>query len=204
MSVLPGANRERMTAEFHSGGGELGALIRAKDWSATPLGPAESWSQSIKTAVSLCLNSRFPILLWIGPELRLIYNDAYVPFLGEAKHPAVLGAPGRTAWGEVWATIGPMHDEVQAGRATWVKDLQLFFSRRLPREEVYFTVSYSPIFGEDGRTVEGVFCACTETTDRVIGERRLSMLRDLGLRTSDQRRVEAVCRDAAQVLDANP
>jgi hypothetical protein len=67
--------------------------MRAKDWAGTPLGPPEMWSQSIKTAVSICLNSRFPILLWIGPELRILYNDTYIPFLGETKHPAVLGAP---------------------------------------------------------------------------------------------------------------
>ena len=152
----------------------------------------------------LCLNSRFPILLWLGPELRLVYNDAYIPFLGEAKHPAMLGAPGREAWGEIWPTIGPMHDEVRAGRATWVEDMQLFFARRLPREEVYVTFSYSPIFGDDGRTVEGTLCVCTETTERVLGERRLSTLRGLGLLAPEQRTVEAACRHAADVLAANP
>jgi hypothetical protein len=80
-------------AGFLSGGGELGTLMRARDWAATPLGPPGGWPQAVKTAVSLCLNSRFPILLWLGPELRLVYNDAYVPFLGAAKHPAMLGAP---------------------------------------------------------------------------------------------------------------
>ena len=95
---------------FLRGGGELGALMRAKDWSGHPLGPPDTWTQSIKTAVSLCLNSRFPILLWLGPELRIVYNDAYIPFLGETKHPAMLGAPGREAWSEIWPAIGPMHD----------------------------------------------------------------------------------------------
>ncbi len=189
---------------FLRGGGELGELMRAKDWSAHPLGPPETWAQSIKTAVSLCLNSRFPILLWLGPELRIVYNDAYIPFLGETKHPAMLGAPGRAAWSEIWPAIGPMHDEVRAGRATWVEDLQFFFARQLPLEEVYVTFSYSPILAEDARTVEGVFCVCTETTERVLGERRLSTLRDLGLRVSEQRAVDAACRKAVEVLDANP
>ena len=103
---------------FMSGGGEMGTLMRTKDWSSSPLGLPITWSQSIKTSASLCLNSRFPIVLWLGPELRLIYNDAYIPFLGPAKHPAVLGAPGYEAWKEIWPTIGPMHDEVRAGRAT--------------------------------------------------------------------------------------
>ena len=75
--------------------------MRAKDWSALPLGPAETWPPSIKAAVSICLNSRFPILLWVGPELRVLYNDAYIPFLGETKHPAALGAAGRDVWREV-------------------------------------------------------------------------------------------------------
>ncbi|MBV8398625.1 MAG: response regulator [Acetobacteraceae bacterium] len=197
---ISAANNE----EFIQGGGELGALMRAKDWSATPLGPVGMWSRAVKTAVSLCLNSRFPIVLWLGPELRLLYNDAYIPFLGEAKHPTMLGAPGHEAWGEIWPTIGPMHDEARAGRATWVEDQLMFFARRLPREEVYVTFSYSPILGDDGRTVEGVFCACTETTERVLGERRLSVLRGLRLRTSEQRTVEAACRDAATVLENDP
>ena len=92
-------------AAWLAGGGEMGARMRAKDWSASPLGHPETWPESIKTAVSICLNSRFPIALWLGPELRLVYNDTYIPFLGETKHPAMLGAPGREAWGEIWAAI---------------------------------------------------------------------------------------------------
>jgi PAS domain S-box-containing protein len=189
---------------FLRGGGELGALMRAKDWSAHPLGPPESWSQSIRAAVSVCLNSRFPILLWIGPELRILYNDAYVPFLGPTKHPDMLGAPGREAWGEIWQVIGPMHDEVRAGRSTWVEDFQMFFARLLPSEEVYITFSYGPILSDDGTAIEGTFCACTETSGLVVGERRLATLRRLGLRGSEQTSVEAACRDAASVLDDNP
>jgi PAS domain S-box-containing protein len=191
-------------AAFLEGGGELGALIRAKDWSATPLGRPEAWPWSVKVAVSLCLNSRVPILLWLGPELRILYNDAYIPFLGEAKHPAMLGAPGREAWGEIWDAIGPMLDEARAGRATWVEDFQMFFARRLPREEVYVTFSYGPLLDVDGRTVEGVFCACTETTERVVGEQRLATLCALSVRASQQHTVEAACRHAIEVLDGNP
>src|SRR4051812_558735 len=176
MTTTPLTSSVANGAAFLIDGGELGALIRAKDWSATPLGRAEAWPQNIKAAVSLCLNSRFPILLWLGPELRIVYNDAYIPFLGEAKHPAVLGAPGREAWGEIWDAIGPMLDEARAGRATWVEDFQFFFSRRLPREEVYVTFSYGPIRSTDGTTVDGIFCACAETTGRVVGERRLATL----------------------------
>ena len=189
---------------FLGGGGELGALMRAKDWSATPLGPPESWPQSIRAAVSVCLNSRFPILLWIGPELRILYNDAYVPFLGPTKHPDMLGAPGREAWNEIWQIIGPMHDEVRAGRSTWVEDFQMFFARQLPREEVYVTFRYGPIFADDGSAIEGTFCACTETTGFIVGERRLATLRGLSLRGAEQASVEAACRGAAGILDDNP
>ena len=191
-------------SHFLSGGGEMAALMRGKDWSATPLGLPDTWSQSIKRAVSICLNSYSPILLWLGPELRIVYNDAYIPFLGEAKHPAMLAEPGRVAWGEIWPAISPMHDEVLAGRATWVEHYQMFFARRLPREEVYVTFGYSPILGEDNRTVEGVFCACYETTNEVIRERRLSTLSSLCARIPDHRTVEAACRDAARILDLNP
>lgn len=189
---------------FLQGGGDLGALMRSKDWSATPLGPPESWSQSVRAAVSICLNSRFPILLWIGPELRLLYNDSYVPFLGPSKHPDMLGRPGREAWGEIWPIIGPMQDEVRAGRSTWVEDFQMFFARGLPSEEVYVTFSYSPIFGDDGTAIEGTFCACTETTGLVVGERRLATLRGLSLRGAEQNSIQAACRGAASALDDNP
>jgi PAS domain S-box-containing protein len=185
-------------------GGETGALIRAKNWSTTPLGAPETWPPNVKAAVSICLNARVPIALWLGPELRLLYNDTYIPFLGETKHPAILGAPGREAWAEIWATIGPMHDEVAAGRATSVEDVQLFFARRLPREEVYVSWGYSPILAADGFTIEGTFDACTETTAKVVGERRLATLRDLGARSPEQRTAEVVCRDAAEVLRGNP
>src|SRR3979411_1537341 len=155
-----------------AGGGEMGERMRAKDWFASPLGHPETWSQSVKTAVSICLNSRVPIALWLGPELRLIYNDTYIPFLGEAKHPAMLGAPGREAWGEIWAAIEPMHDEVAAGRAPSVDDVQLLFARRLPREEVYVSWGYSPILAAGGVTAEGPRAALTPTNPQGGRQRR--------------------------------
>src|SRR5436190_15563892 len=123
---------------------------------------------------------------------------------GQPMRSRSLGAPGREAWGEIWETVGPMHEEVAAGRATSVEHQLMFFARRLPHEEVYVTFGYSPILGDDGRTVEGVFCACTETTERIVGERRLATLRDLGAHSPEQRSAEVACRDAADVLRSNP
>jgi hypothetical protein len=104
-------------------GGEMGARTRAMDWSSTPPGPSQAWPQSIRTTVSICLNSRFPNVLWLGPELELVCNDAYIPFLGETKHPAFLSALGRESWG-IRDTIGAMHAEVAAGRASLAVDRQ--------------------------------------------------------------------------------
>lgn len=95
VSIDPGADLEALP--WLGMGGEMGARMRATDWSAHPLGRPENWPQSVKTAVSICLNSRSPILLWLGPELRIVYDDAYIPFLGNPKHPAMFGATGREA-----------------------------------------------------------------------------------------------------------
>ncbi|MGZ4826824.1 MAG: hypothetical protein ACXVY9_05615, partial [Terriglobales bacterium] len=161
-----------------SGGGEMGARTRAFDWSQTPLGPVEKWPQSLKTSVSICLASRFPIVLYWGPEYVVLYNDAYSQILG-AKHPWALGQTCRTCWAEIWDTIGPMLDGVvRTGKATWSDDLLLILQRFGYREECYFSFSFSPVQVELGR-VGGIFTAVIETTEKVIGERRLKTLRDL-------------------------
>ena len=182
--------------DFLSGGGEMGALIRAKDWSATPLGPTHGWPQSLRTSVSTCLNCAFPILVWWGPDLVKLYNDAYALILG-AKHPAALGAPGREVWPEIWDVIGPMlHRVLGDGLATRAEDLLLPLRRHGYAEECYFSFSYSPIRDESGG-VGGVFCPVIETTERVIGERRQRLLRQLAERTPDLRDAEAACAAAA-------
>src|SRR5262245_5718711 len=189
--------------EFLHTNSEMVRRVRQFNWAATPLGPIESWQQSVRTAVRICLTSSFPIVIWLGPELRIIYNDAYIPFLGEKKHPAMLGEPGRKVWGEIWDSIGPMHAEVFAGGSPYVEDFNMFFARRLPREEVYVSFSYGPILGDVGSTVVGVFCACLETTEKVVGERRLSTLRDLGAVGAQQGSAEMTCTAAAKVLSTN-
>ena len=178
-------------------------LVDEFDWAATPIGSSASWPQSLRTSVSICLASRFPILIWWGPELIKIYNDAYAPILGE-KHPRALGARGRDVWPEIWPVIGPMLDQVWYERkATWSDDQLLMMNRHGFLEETYFTFSYSPILDESGG-VGGIFTAVSETTTRVVGERRLDTLRRLAARAAEATTVEEACRNAAEILAANP
>jgi PAS domain S-box-containing protein len=164
---------------FLAGGGEMGRRIAELDGAATPLGPLASWSTTLRTAVGICVTSRHPMVIWWGEQLMLLYNDAWIPILGPAKHPA-LGRPGREVWPEMWHIIGRQLTGVrETGEATWSDDQLLPADRFGYLEEAYFTYSYSPIRTDDGR-VAGVFTAVTETTSRVLGERRLRTLRELG------------------------
>ncbi len=179
----------------------LRALVAQKDWSATPLGPPETWSEALRTTVATCLGSRFPVIIFWGPELVQVYNDAYVPLIG-AKHPGALGQTAAACFPEVWDVIGPMlHGVLETGEATWSDDLLLMLERGGFPEECYFTFSYSPA---GGAPVEGVFCAVIETTRRVIGERRLDVLRDLSVSLAGARRVDQALRDAIAVLGRHP
>ena len=181
----------------------MGAYMRSFDWSATLLGPVQQWPQSLRTSVSTCLNSRFAILIWWGPDLVMLYNDAYRDIIA-AKHPAALGHPGRECWPEIWHIIGPMLEGVlQRGEATWSHDLLLLLERNGYPEECYFTFSYSPIRDESGG-IGGVFTPVNETTEHVIGERRLRTLRDLATRASSARNIREACGAAAETLAGNP
>lgn len=185
------------------GTGEMATLMREHDWAQTPLGPVDTWSPSLRTALSICLNSRFPMVIWWGKQLVLLYNDAWRPILG-TKHPQSLGQPGQVVWGEIWEIIGAQLTSVlETGQATWSDDMLLLVDRFGYVEEAYFTYSYSPIFLETGE-VGGAFTAVTETTRRVIGERRLSTLRELASSTINAKSVEAACQIATTTLAHNP
>jgi PAS domain S-box-containing protein len=161
------------------GGGEMGELIRTMDWSKTVLGPIDSWPQSLRTAVSICLASQFPMAIWWGASGIQLYNNGYRPFLGN-KHPVSLAQSCGDCWHEIWHVVGPLYDHVwSTGEPTWSEDLPLFMERHGYREETYFTFSYSAIRDESG-AIGGVLVTCVETTERVIGERRLTLLRELG------------------------
>ena len=160
------------TPTFPVGGGELGALIRARDWAATPLGPIADWPQSLCAAVALCLGSAVASFVWWGPDLIQFYNDAALTIV-RAKHPADLGRPARAAWADVWPVVGGLLEGVLAtGEAVRGDDLPMAPDRSGPLETAYFTFSYGPARDERGH-VAGVFCTALETTTRVRAEEQL-------------------------------
>lgn len=200
--IAAGTSATQSGHDFLAGGGEMGALMRRMDWGTTPLGPVHVWSESLRSAVSICLGSRFPIVIYWGPRYVVLYNDAYADILGE-KHPWALGRCCDEVWAEIWDVIAPMLDGVTAkGEATWSDDQLLTLGRHGYPEECYFSFSFSPVRGE-GNRVDGVFTAVIENTRRVIGERRLRTLRELGAAAAEPKAVEDACRGAAAILASN-
>ncbi|MBS1150632.1 MAG: sensor hybrid histidine kinase [Myxococcaceae bacterium] len=150
-----------------AGPGEIRARCRAIDWSATALGPAADWPRSLRLAVRMCLGARFPMTVWAGPELVLIYNERYPAVLGSDRHPWALGRPAREVWPELWDRLGPELEQViQHGESTHHDDERFVLRREGEEEEAWFTYSFTPIQEEDGRVV-GALNAFLETTERV-------------------------------------
>lgn len=179
--------------------GEMAARVASFDWASTPLGPLDSWTPAMRTVVRALLASRFPMFLWAGPELLHIYNDAYAEVIG-AKHPGAVGRPAAAVWAEIWDDVGPLAGQVMdRGETTWAEDLRLVMQRGGFAEETYFTFSYSP-FHEDDGTVNGVFCAVTETTHRVVGERRLLAVEELAAALGEPTSVVEVARASVSAL----
>ncbi len=154
---------------FLSGGGEAGAMMRAHDWSRSPLGDPRGWPQALRTVVALMLNSKFPMFVAWGKELAFLYNDAYSEILGD-KHPSSLGAPFKDIWGEIWSDIAPIVERALQGEGTWWEKLPLLMNRHGYDEQTWFTFSYSAVRDDSG-AVGGVYCACVEATEQVLGER---------------------------------
>ncbi len=187
---------------FIVGGGATGALMRAMDWADTPLGPMSAWPQSLRTALSICVCSRFPIALFWGPEFVMLYNDDLLPMVGANKHPHAMGRPGLEVLAEIRDIIEPMLRRVSTtGDATWSEDLMLPLLRDDRQAESYFTFTYSPIRVESGG-VGGVFCAVIETTARVIEERRLRLLNSLAEATRAKTPEQACAEAATQIARA--
>ena len=174
---MTGVNIKQISAlqyPFFSGGGRMGNLMRNKDWSLTAAGTPDTWPQSLRTTLSILLNSKFPMFLWWGPELICFYNDAYRPSLGEnGKHPQILGMPAKEAWPEIWDIIKPLIDQVlSGGESIWSEDELIPIYRNGKLEDVYWTFSYSPVNDESGKPA-GVFVTCTETTAKIIINKKL-------------------------------
>jgi PAS domain S-box-containing protein len=169
------------SADFLAGGGEMGALTRAYDWSATPLGKPETWPQSLRTAVRILLNTNHPMFIWWGPDLIQFYNDAYRQTMGPERHPGALGQRGQECWAEIWDIIGPQIEQVMSGGgATWNENQLVPVTRYGRLEQVYWTYGYSPIDEEDG--IGGVLVVCRDvTTDylaaTVLREREAELAR---------------------------
>jgi PAS domain S-box-containing protein len=154
---------------FLSGGGEVGAMMRAHDWSASPLGHPRGWPQALRTVVGLMINSKFPMFVAWGPELAFLYNDSYRDILGE-KHPQALGRRFHDIWSEIWDDIHPLIERALAGEATYADRLFLVMNRHGYEEPTWFTFSYSPVRDEGGQ-IAGMYCACVEVTEQVLAEK---------------------------------
>jgi signal transduction histidine kinase/CheY-like chemotaxis protein len=180
----------RTTPDFLQGGGEMGALMRARDWRATALGAPEAWPQPLRTAVRLILNTGHPMYIWWGADLLCFYNDAYRASIGPERHPGSLGLPGGKVWEEIWDIIGPQIAQVMSGDgATWHRDHLVPITRHGRREEVYWTYSYSPIDDDTApHGVGGVLVVCSETTDQVQARRDLERAKE----TLERRVAEAL------------
>ncbi|HSD90597.1 MAG TPA: ATP-binding protein [Kofleriaceae bacterium] len=184
------------------GDSETAHCLRQVDWSTNDLGHPDAWPEALRAAVAICITSPFPMQVWWGPDRTQFYNDACMRLLGLKRHPSVLAQSGRAA-PDVWDQVGPTIDRVfSRGEASGSENAPMWFARELPKEEVFVTSSFSPIHGASGR-VEGVFCAFTETTENVIGARRLETLRELATSRAG-RTIQETSHTIASVLAENP
>ena len=178
--------------DLFAGGGETGALMRGIDWASTPLGPVEQWPRSLRTCVRILLTSRQPMFVWWGDALINLYNDAYRSILG-GKHPQAMGQPAAEVWREIWDDVGPRAaSTLEGNEGTYDEALLLIMERNGYPEETYYTFSYSPVPDDEGRP-NGIFCANTDDTQRIVGERQMALLRELAARTGDARTVDDAC-----------
>jgi signal transduction histidine kinase/ActR/RegA family two-component response regulator len=206
-------SRSTGTAPAHSSGGgleqifpgdsEMARRMRSFDWSQNPLGPPESWPQNLKTCVRITLTSRHPMFVWWSERLIHLYNDGYAAFL-HAKHPKALGLPAPIVWQEVWPELGPRVEfAMHRSEGTYDEALMLILLRKGFPEEMYVTFSYSPVPDDNGG-FGGIICPATEETERIIGERQMALLRELGARTADARTYKEATELAASALQTNP
>lgn len=181
----------------------MGRRFAEYDWDAHPLGPPRDWPGEMQAAVATTLASRFPLVLWLGTEdLFVVYNDAYTEILGDKLDS--FAKPGREVWWDIWDSIAPMLAGVVAtGEATWSRDLMLPMVTAGRRVERYFTFTYSPLIGADGKPF-GIFCPSYETTERVLSERRLHLLNTVASAIVGSRSIDDAVGVAVRVCAAQP
>jgi len=200
LTIIP--HEPNSKASFLEGGGKMGELIRAFDWKKTTLGSPENWPQSLKTCVRIMLTSRQPIWIGWGKDLIKLYNDPYKDIVG-GMHPWALGQPASLVWKNIWEDIEPLLKTVmEKDEGTYVESQLLIMDRNGYLEETYYTFSYTPIPGDTGGTA-GMICANTDDTVRIIGERQLRTLRDLGKSLAKMQTVTEVYQSALKVLENN-
>ncbi|MCW3843969.1 SpoIIE family protein phosphatase [Micromonospora yasonensis] len=191
-----------LLAAAFAAGGEMGERLRSFDWSTTPLGAPRAWPPALSHAMSTMLSSHAQMVVFWGQDHLAFYNDAYRPTIGD-KHPAVIGHSAREHWAETWDVLGPLLDGVRRTGVPYRGENHPFvLNRHGFLEDVYFDVSYDPIRDADG-SVSGVFCFVNETTGRVLGERRLRTLAELGTELADVQSTVELGRAVARVLDAH-
>lgn len=197
--------KDRNLERFLPGDSEIASRMRALDWSGTDFGPPEKWPENLRVALSICLACRSPMFLCWGRKCDMLYNDACLALLPEPNRSWALARPARECCPEIWNAVGPMVEAVFAtGKASCPEVVELYVARTLPREEVYFSITCTPILAADGQTVDGVLNSLTESTRQILDARRLDTLRELGSRLPENLTVEAACRQAAAILGENP
>ena len=186
------------------GGGEMGKRIREFDWTASPLGPIDTWDRGLRIALDICLGSRFPSHIWWGPDLINLYNDAYIPVLGR-RHPGSLGRPAQAIWTEIWPQLLPEVEAVMArGESSWNERRHVVLQRNGFSEEAWFTWTFSPLRDDAGR-VGGLNCITIEDTQRVLEEKSRERLSGERQRKEADERARSILEsigDAFFSLDA--
>ncbi|HVL77620.1 MAG TPA: ATP-binding protein [Noviherbaspirillum sp.] len=185
-------------ANLLTGGGEVRSLMRSLDWSASPLGAPRDWPAALRMTTHLMLDSGFPMFLAWGTDLCFLYNDAYIDILGR-KHPAALGRPFQEIWAEIWPDISPLIARALAGETTYAENMPLAMLRKGHMEQTWFTFSYSPLRDEAGQ-IRGMLCACTETTQQVLADRRQVFQLALGDRLRGLDEPEEIMAAAVEAL----
>ena len=193
---------EKMVPEFLTGGGEMGERIRNFDWSKTSLGNPGQWPQGLKTCVRIMLSSPQPIWIGWGQDLTKLYNDAYIDIV-RGKHPQALGQPSSVVWKDIWKDIEPLLTKAMVkDEGTYVESQLLIMERSGFPEETYYTFSYTPVLGDNGKPA-GIICYNTADTERIINERSMKTLQHLDS-LAHKKNEQEIYEEAARALESNP